>query len=84
MTTNPHPLCDMERDCAEQVTHIGEKGFVYCAKHVGDRRGWERCRAMRPWERRLVASGKPLRSYERMTLRSYLAEQAKKKEAPSC
>ena len=26
-------MCDMERGCALPVTHIDEKGFVYCQSH---------------------------------------------------
>ena len=42
--------CDMRKDCAEAVTHIGSKGYIYCAKHAVQRResGYERTRAMRP------------------------------------
>jgi hypothetical protein len=60
----PLPSCDMEKDCVSPVTHIGEKGYVYCAGHVGDRRGVERCRKMRAWEVKLLAEGKPLPSYK--------------------
>ena len=59
--------CDMERDCSNPVTHIGEKGYVYCAEHVGCRRGIERCRRMRGWERARIAAGKPLLSYTPIT-----------------
>lgn len=57
--------CDMVQGCADRVTHIGEKGYVYCAKHAPDRRGWERVRKMRVWESRLIAAGEPLPSYKR-------------------
>jgi hypothetical protein len=30
--------CDMKKDCAEAVTHIGSKGYVYCEKHAAQRR----------------------------------------------
>jgi hypothetical protein len=54
----------MKRDCTNPVTHIGEKGFVYCAEHAPCRKGWERCRKMRVWELKLLAEGKPLPSYQ--------------------
>jgi hypothetical protein len=57
--------CDMKSDCTQPVTHIGEKGFIYCTKHAACRRGWERCRTMRKWELTLLRSGKPLPSYRR-------------------
>lgn len=56
--------CDMYRDCLAPVTHIGEKGYVYCAAHVGCRHGVERCRRMRAWERKLISAGKLLPSYK--------------------
>lgn len=44
--------CDMDRECKAAVTHIDEKGFVYCAPHGIDRRTYSGryCRRMRPWE----------------------------------
>lgn len=58
--------CDMSHDCHRPVTHIGEKGYVYCAEHAVDRRrcGWERTRQMRTWEVKLIQQGKPLPSYK--------------------
>jgi len=57
--------CDMTKDCTNQVTHIGEKGYVYCADHAWERRqsGYERTRRMRGWELNLIRNGKPLPSY---------------------
>ncbi len=31
--------CEMTKDCANPVTHIGEKGYVYCAEHAQCRQG---------------------------------------------
>lgn len=47
------------------MTHIGEKGYVYCASCAVTRRdsGYERCRKMRAWELALIREGKPLPSY---------------------
>jgi hypothetical protein len=58
--------CGMVSGCTHPVTHIGDKGFVYCAEHAALRRadGRERCRKMRKWELRLLRSGQPLPSYE--------------------
>lgn len=52
--------CDMKHDCSNPVTHIGEKGYAYCAEHASLRRGYERCRRMRQWEINLLNSGKQL------------------------
>jgi hypothetical protein len=57
--------CEMEDACNSAVTHIGEKGYIYCTEHAIERRtyAWERTRKMRPWEIKLLESGKPLTSY---------------------
>lgn len=57
------PDCDMGGGCAGPVTHIGEKGYVYCAEHAIMRRGYERTRKLRPWEQRAVSRGQRLLSY---------------------
>lgn len=57
------PTCDMKRSCSNAVTHIGEKGFVYCATCAPLRSGFERTRKMRVWELRLLAKGEALTSY---------------------
>ena len=56
--------CEMRENCSNPVTHIGEKGYIYCAKCIVHRRGRERCRKMRAWELQLIRDGKPLPSYE--------------------
>lgn len=57
--------CDMEKDCPYTPTHIGSKGYIYCADHALTRRqsGYERTRRMRPWELRWIAEGKVLPTY---------------------
>lgn len=57
------PHCDMREECSNKVTHIGEKGYVYCAECVPCRQGIERCRRMRPFELRILESGSPLPFY---------------------
>jgi hypothetical protein len=52
--------CEMEKDCAATVTHVGEKGYVYCKEHVDRRRGIERCRRLRKWEIALLTQGTPI------------------------
>lgn len=49
--------CDMKDSCTSPITHIGEKGYVYCAEHKDDRKGIERCRKLRKWELKLLESG---------------------------
>lgn len=58
--------CDMRKDCTARVTHIGNKGYVYCEAHAIIRRqsGAERTRRMRLWECKMIAQGKPLPSYK--------------------
>jgi hypothetical protein len=56
--------CDMTRECAAPVSHIGEKGYAYCTHHAANRQYVERCRRLRAWELRQLAAGQPLKSYE--------------------
>lgn len=71
--------CDMVAGCANPVTHIGEKGYVYCKTCAPHRAGWERVRRMSAWELRLIEAGEPLPSYKPITLseaRKVLSESA--------
>lgn len=63
--TATRPQCEMRRECTESVTHIGSKGYIYCATHGTERRayGTERTRKMRPWELRWITEGRALPSY---------------------
>lgn len=73
MTTNNGVLqCDMEDACHAPVTHLEDKGWVYCAQHAEDRRGMHRIRRLQPWELKVLASGEPLATYEPMTKQEYL------------
>ena len=54
------PACDMKADCTEPVTHIGEKGYIYCTLHAPDRWQLERVRKMRPHELNRIKRGEPL------------------------
>lgn len=58
-------ICEMKKDCVNPVTHIGERGFVYCAEHAPLRQGWERVRRVVPWELKLLLAGEPIPSYKR-------------------
>ena len=43
--------CDMDRTCAETVTHVDNQGFVYCTTHgLRRRQGGTPCRKLRPSE----------------------------------
>lgn len=59
--------CDMKKDCSEQITHIDEKGFIYCREHGRQRKNYGRyamkCRQLRPFELNQLKAGKPLRRY---------------------
>lgn len=64
--TKPRELhCDMHENCAAPVTHIGSKGYVYCAAHAVERResGYERCRKLTPPELATLRAGKPIARY---------------------
>lgn len=57
--------CDMSRECQAPVTHIDEKGFIYCREHGHQRREYgKRCRQLAQWEVKRLLTGKPLARYE--------------------
>lgn len=50
--------CEMSKDCAQSVTHVDEKGFVYCTGHgIARRASGPRCRKLRPTEKRMLEAG---------------------------
>ena len=53
--------CDMEKDCKENITHIDNKGFIYCQKHGEQRKAYNRCRKLKPSELKKLQSGKPIK-----------------------
>lgn len=56
--------CDMSKTCEEPVTHLDDKGFVYCTKHGVQRRGsGHRCRKLAPKELRQLQGGQPIARY---------------------
>jgi hypothetical protein len=55
--------CDMTHNCAKTVTHIDEKGFVYCREHGIVRKCYRRCRQLFPNELRMLREYKPI-SYD--------------------
>lgn len=55
--------CDMTKECTQPVTHIDEKGYVYCTQHGLQRKGTMRCRKLSGPELKQLESGKPLARY---------------------
>lgn len=55
--------CDMVEGCAENVTHIDQKGYVYCENHGLERRVYQACRKLQGWEIRRLQRGTPLNRY---------------------
>jgi len=53
--------CDMEKDCKETITHIDNKGFIYCQKHGEQRKVYCRCRKLKPSELKKLQSGMPIK-----------------------
>ena len=42
--------CDMNATCTSTVTHVDNKGFVYCASHGEQRKAYCSCRKLKPAE----------------------------------
>ena len=55
--------CDGVKSCDSEITHIDEKGFIYCANHGKERQEYRRCRKLAAWELRLIEAGQPVPSY---------------------
>jgi hypothetical protein len=55
--------CDMKAECAEAVTHIDNKGFIYCREHGIQRKGYRPCRQLLPKELKQLKAGMPVPSY---------------------
>lgn len=73
----------MSLECESPVTHIGEKGYVYCREHAERRRGREQTRAMKPWEIAHIIAERPLLSYAPITKREDAERRARLKLAAS-
>lgn len=57
--------CDMENDCTAPVTHVDEKGWLYCATHGPQRRqSGRQCRKLTAAEIKRLQAGLTI-SYER-------------------
>ncbi len=55
--------CDMEADCVQEITHLDDKGYVYCTPHGIERQLDRRCRKLRPHELNRLTHGEPLAHY---------------------
>ncbi len=49
--------CDWRKECENRVTHIGEKGYVYCEADAHHRSGTERVRELSVRERETLERG---------------------------
>lgn len=65
--------CGMVADCGRPVTHIDEKGFVYCAMHGAQRRNYCRVRALKAFEARRLERGETI-SYTPKRARDYTTQ----------
>ena len=63
MFKNDRLCCGMVKDCAADVTHIDDKGYVYCTVHGEQRRGYRPCRKLRPHELNRLRRGATLPHY---------------------
>ena len=66
-TANRELKCEMKRDCKQAVTHIDDKGFIYCHAHGVQRKGFRPCRQLTPKELGQLKGGMPLASYNPLT-----------------
>ena len=64
-TRNGILACDMRDTCVSTITHIDEKGFIYCAEHGADRQSWCRCRKLTPAELKRLQAGRTIASYDK-------------------
>lgn len=56
--------CDMSDTCGIEVTHVEDKGYVYCAAHAKDRKSYgHRVRLLKAAERKQLLRNEPLQSY---------------------
>ncbi len=56
--------CDMRVDCKEPVTHLDNKGYVYCTGHGEQRRSHDiPCRKLRSHEITKLTRGETIKKY---------------------
>lgn len=57
-----HLHCDMKQSCPDAVSHVDNKGFLYCTKHGVQRRAnGTPCRQLRPSEIQKLVRGETIR-----------------------
>lgn len=52
--------CDMRSDCINTVTHVGNKGYIYCSSHAAARAGVEKTRELKKIELEHLHEGLPI------------------------
>jgi hypothetical protein len=52
--------CDMGGGCHGPVTHVDDRGFLYCAAHGEKRKADTPCRKLRPAELKKLERGEPI------------------------
>lgn len=62
-TKDGKPHCDMEKDCDKPVTHIDNKGFIYCEHHGAQRKSSVPCRKLTGKELEQLKAGQPIGKY---------------------
>ena len=56
--------CEMSDECGRVVTHLEDKGYIYCAEHTKGRRvHGHRIRKLRPHELRRLERGEQITKY---------------------
>lgn len=53
--------CAMLESCTRLVTHIDDKGYVYCTSHGEQRKAVRRCRALRSNEVSKLLNNQPIK-----------------------
>lgn len=49
--------CEMVAGCADAVSYIDAKGYIYCNQHGQQRQAYQRCRKLRPAELNKLKAG---------------------------
>lgn len=55
--------CEMNHTCANAVTHLDNKGFIYCTFHGLQRRTTHPCRKLRAYEVKRLERGEAVKRY---------------------
>lgn len=63
MSRHIMPWCDGMRYCEQPVTHLDDKGYVYCTNHGTQRAQHRACRAMTDVEIERLAHGQQIERF---------------------